>query len=86
MERYLAAIIRCGEPLTDALFQSIIDQILCGLKYMHSANVLHRDVKPGNLLVIADCELKICDFGLARGFSVAPEETPGYLTEYVATR
>jgi len=48
--------------------------------------VLHRDLKPGNLLVNADCELKICDFGLARGFSVDPEENAGYMTEYVATR
>jgi serine/threonine protein kinase len=30
--------------------------------------VIHRDLKPGNLLVNADCELKICDFGLARGY------------------
>jgi len=72
--------------LTDAHFQSFIYQILCGLKYIHSANVLHRDLKPGNLLVNADCELKICDFGLARGFSVDPEENAGYMTEYVATR
>ena len=70
MECDLAAIIRSGQPLTDAHFQSFIYQILCGLKYIHSANVLHRDLKPGNLLVNADCELKICDFGLARGFSI----------------
>jgi len=37
-------------------------------QYIHSANVIHRDLKPGNLLVNSDCELKICDFGLARGF------------------
>jgi len=36
--------------------------------------------------VNADCELKICDFGLARGFSIDPEENAGYMTEYVATR
>ena len=71
MECDLAAIIRSGQPLTDAHFQSFIYQILCGLKYIHSANVLHRDLKPGNLLVNADCELKICDFGLPRGYSVA---------------
>ena len=86
MECDLAAIIRSGQPLTDAHFQSFIYQILCGLKYIHSANVLHRDLKPGNLLVNADCELKIADFGLARGFSIDPEENAGYMTEYVATR
>nr|AAN32906.1 MAP kinase-like protein [Colletotrichum gloeosporioides f. sp. malvae] len=53
---------------------------------MSSAIRIHRDLKPGNLLVNADCELKICDFGLARGFSVDPEENAGYMTEYVATR
>jgi len=41
-------------------------QILRGLKYVHSANVLHRDLKPSNLLLNASCDLKICDFGLAR--------------------
>ncbi|KAK4457213.1 PaMpk1 mitogen-activated protein kinase encoded by the PaMpk1 protein [Cladorrhinum samala] len=86
MECDLAAIIRSGQPLTDAHFQSFIYQILCGLKYIHSANVLHRDLKPGNLLVNADCELKICDFGLARGFSNDVNENAGYMTEYVATR
>ena len=86
MECDLAAIIRSGQPLTDAHFQSFIYQILCGLKYIHSANVLHRDLKPGNLLVNADCELKIADFGLARGFSHDPDENRGYMTEYVATR
>jgi serine/threonine protein kinase len=38
-----------------------------GLKYIHSANVLHRDLKPSNLLLNGNCDLKICDFGLARG-------------------
>ncbi len=40
--------------------------MLRGLKYIHSANVLHRDLKPSNLLLNANCDLKICDFGLAR--------------------
>src|ERR1700761_6268349 len=91
MECDLAAIIRSGQPLTDAHFQSFIYQILCGLKYIHSANVLHRDLKPGNLLVNADCELKICDFGLARGYTPGGGTSKaagnqGFMTEYVATR
>ncbi|KAL1925180.1 uncharacterized protein VTP21DRAFT_63 [Calcarisporiella thermophila] len=86
MEADMHQIIRSGQPLTDAHFQYFIYQLCRGLKYIHSANVLHRDLKPGNLLVNADCELKICDFGLARGFSDAPEADAGFMTEYVATR
>ncbi|KAK8864730.1 hypothetical protein IAR55_001986 [Kwoniella newhampshirensis] len=90
MEADLHAIIRSGQPLSDAHFQSFLYQTLCGLKYIHSANVLHRDLKPGNLLVNADCELKICDFGLARGFQPGAVQTDqgqaGFMTEYVATR
>jgi hypothetical protein len=56
-------------------------QILRGLKYIHSADVLHRDLKPSNLLLNASCDLKICDFGLAR-----TRESPGDMTEYVITR
>ena len=61
------------------------------MKYIHSADVIHRDLKPGNLLVNADCELKICDFGLARGYDSDPLKgalggSAGFMTEYVATR
>ena len=64
-----------------SLVQYFLYQILRGLKYIHSANVLHRDLKPSNLLLNANCDLKICDFGLARTTS----ETD-FMTEYVVTR
>jgi len=60
-------------------------QILRGLKYIHSANVLHRDLKPSNLLLNTTCDLKVCDFGLARVADPDHDHT-GFLTEYVATR
>nr|BAC02940.1 mitogen-activated protein kinase [Halocynthia roretzi] len=60
-------------------------QILRGLKYIHSANVIHRDLKPSNLLLNTTCDLKVCDFGLAR-VSDPDHDHTGFLTEYVATR
>ncbi|KAG4304117.1 hypothetical protein PORY_002481 [Pneumocystis oryctolagi] len=86
MQANLNSIIRSDQPLTDAHFQFFIYQILCGLKYIHSANVLHRDLKPSNLLINADCELKICDFGLSRGILTGKGQGAEYMTEYVTTR
>ena len=86
MEADLHQIIRSDQQLTTQHFVFFVYQILRGLKYIHSANVLHRDLKPGNLLVNADCELKICDFGLARGISEKVLVKENLMTEYVATR
>ncbi|PIO68815.1 hypothetical protein TELCIR_09385 [Teladorsagia circumcincta] len=61
------------------------ENILRGLKYIHSANVIHRDLKPSNILLNSNCDLKICDFGLARITDPRKDHT-GFLTEYVATR
>jgi serine/threonine protein kinase len=78
-------IITSPQPLTNEHIQYFVYQILRGLKYIHSASVLHRDLKPSNLLLNGNCDLKICDFGLARG--VNPDEShQGFMTEYVATR
>jgi mitogen-activated protein kinase 1/3 len=52
--------------LTDLHVQTILYNLLCALKYMHSAKVLHRDIKPANILINEDCSIKVCDFGLAR--------------------
>jgi len=81
METDLHRIIYSKQELSDDHAQYFIYQILRALKYMHSAEVLHRDLKPSNLLLNSNCDLKICDFGLARGLH---EDTD--LTEYVVTR
>ena len=44
----------------------ILYNILCCMKFLHSANILHRDLKPGNILIDTDCRVKVCDFGLSR--------------------
>mmetsp|Transcript_30629 Transcript_30629/g.47010 ORF Transcript_30629/g.47010 Transcript_30629/m.47010 type:complete len:214 (+) Transcript_30629:415-1056(+) len=44
----------------------ILYQCLCSLHFLHSAGLMHRDVKPHNILVDSECNVKLCDFGLAR--------------------
>mmetsp|Transcript_64169 Transcript_64169/g.130617 ORF Transcript_64169/g.130617 Transcript_64169/m.130617 type:complete len:518 (-) Transcript_64169:2489-4042(-) len=89
METDLHRIIYSKQKLSIDHAQYFIYQLLRGLKYIHSAEVIHRDLKPSNLLVNSNCDLKICDFGLARG--VGDKQTEGQggtmlLTEYVVTR
>lgn len=79
----LDRIISSSQRLTDSHVQYFLYQILRGLKYLHSANILHRDLKPPNLLVNSNCDLAICDFGLSRGIST---DSDIKLTEYVVTR
>lgn len=76
---------RGQQQLTDEHVQYFLYQILRGIFACHSANVLHRDLKPSNILINKDCELRICDFGMARGVQ-ANLSAPSQLTEYVCTR
>jgi len=87
MESDLHAVIRAN-ILEDIHKRFIIYQLLKAFKYMHSANVIHRDMKPSNLLLNSECLLKVADFGLARLMD-APKEDGSktqVLTDYVATR
>ena len=62
----LKKLIKSGNYLTLDDIRKYIYHILCGLKYIHSCAVLHRDLKPGNILLDHNYKIKICDFGLAR--------------------
>ncbi|KAI3963963.1 hypothetical protein MKX01_009645 [Papaver californicum] len=85
MESDLHQVIKVNDDLTREHYQFFLFQLLRALKYIHTANVFHRDIKPKNILVNADCKLKICDFGLARvSFNDAPSAI--FWTDYVATR
>ncbi|XP_031492140.1 mitogen-activated protein kinase 9-like isoform X1 [Nymphaea colorata] len=85
MESDLHQVIKANDDLTPEHFQFFLYQLLRALKYIHTANVFHRDLKPKNILANADCKLKICDFGLARvSFNDAPSAI--FWTDYVATR
>ncbi|XP_011905505.1 PREDICTED: mitogen-activated protein kinase 15 isoform X2 [Cercocebus atys] len=87
MDTDLNAVIRKGGLLQDVHVRSIFYQLLQATRFLHSGHVVHRDQKPSNVLLDANCTVKLCDFGLARSLGDLPEGPEDQaLTEYVATR
>uniref|UniRef100_A0A8C0QJW0 Mitogen-activated protein kinase 15 n=1 Tax=Chelonoidis abingdonii TaxID=106734 RepID=A0A8C0QJW0_CHEAB len=87
METDLHAVIKKGNLLKDIHKCYILYQLLKATKFIHSGNVIHRDQKPSNILLDADCFVKLCDFGLARSlYQIHEDQGSPALTEYVATR
>jgi serine/threonine protein kinase len=84
MEADLRDILESNQTLTDQHIQYFMYQLLLAVHYSQSASILHRDLKPENILLNSNCELKICDFGLARGIDF--ECDPRMSTNYVQTR
>mmetsp|Transcript_13521 Transcript_13521/g.31122 ORF Transcript_13521/g.31122 Transcript_13521/m.31122 type:complete len:374 (-) Transcript_13521:135-1256(-) len=84
MDTTLHSVIYSKQPLTLQHIQFFAYQILRGLKFLHSAKVMHRDLKPGNILVNSACDVKICDLGMAR--SPVDSQLGERLTVKVVTR
>jgi len=59
-----------GEKLHPDVVKNFLHQLLCGIAFCHEQKVLHRDLKPQNLLINRKGELKLADFGLARSFGI----------------
>jgi serine/threonine protein kinase len=57
-------------PLADKLVKSYAYQMIAGLCYCHCHRIIHRDLKPQNLLLNQTGYIKLCDFGLARAFTI----------------
>eukprot|EP00921_Rhytidocystis_pertsovi_P000135 GHVQ01000291.1.p1 GENE.GHVQ01000291.1~~GHVQ01000291.1.p1 ORF type:complete len:330 (+),score=21.13 GHVQ01000291.1:328-1317(+) len=88
METDLHAVIRAN-ILEEIHKQYIIYQLLKAIRYMHSGDLVHRDMKPSNILLNSECHVKVADFGLARSVaqtSDSAEQSSAVLTDYVATR
>jgi len=87
METDLHAVIRAN-ILEEIHKQYIMYQSFKALMYMHSAQLVHRDMKPSNLLLNSECLMKVADFGLARSLLMEEADSTKnpVLTDYVATR
>uniref|UniRef100_K3WFG5 Protein kinase domain-containing protein n=1 Tax=Globisporangium ultimum (strain ATCC 200006 / CBS 805.95 / DAOM BR144) TaxID=431595 RepID=K3WFG5_GLOUD len=59
MDTDLHRVIQSSQSLSDAHVKYFLHQLLRGVKYLHGHGVLHRDLKPGNLLLSKTCQLKV---------------------------
>jgi serine/threonine protein kinase len=65
----LFEILESDTSLSEKVVQSIARQLVGALHYLHSNRIIHRDMKPQNILIAADGTVKLCDFGFARAMS-----------------
>jgi len=72
----LAAVLTAG-PLGAAQTMDVVAQVASGLQTAHAAALVHRDIKPGNLLLAADGQVKITDFGIAHVAGSVPVTSTG---------
>ncbi|KAK6537162.1 Cyclin-dependent kinase catalytic subunit [Orbilia ellipsospora] len=69
LKKYMETIPK-GQPLDKTIVKKFMAQICDGVRFCHSRRILHRDLKPQNLLIDKEGNLKLADFGLARAFGV----------------
>jgi len=62
------------KDLKEAHVKIIMYNMLCSLNFIHSTGLMHRDIKPANVLVDDQCQVTLCDFGLARNMLPSDRE------------
>ena len=83
----LEVLEKSPDGLNPKLIRSFVFQMCKAVHYLHINNMIHRDVKPENLLIDENMQLKLCDFGFARKITLdGNNNNVNAMTDYVATR
>ena len=70
VESDLYKLLEDGRTLSEDKMRMVACQLLSALYYLHSDRILHRDIKPQNILLTSDGIIKLCDFGFARSMDL----------------
>ncbi|XP_065359321.1 serine/threonine-protein kinase PLK4 [Calliphora vicina] len=90
LQRYMKQVMR--RAMSEPEAASILRQVVAGLLYLHSHQIMHRDISLSNLLLSEDMHIKIADFGLATQLKRPDERhvtmcgTPNYISPEVVSR
>lgn len=68
----LRSILSTNGQILESQAQVLAFNLISSINFIHSANIFHRDIKPENLLITDDCQVKICDFGMATNIQRDP--------------
>lgn len=78
----LSSVIKQQRQMNEQMIQYMVAQMLLGIRGMHKAGCIHRDLSTRNVLVNNECEIAIADFGLARFFDPEEHMSFGVVTQW----
>jgi len=82
LENFITRHRKANELISITHIKKITREILEGLKFMHAKNICHRDLKPDNILLDANLDVKLCDFGSSKKLVSTNQNIPHVVSRY----